>query len=318
MALTGLAIATSVAWKWQGIWPSTFLDFGATILLGTLLYMAQRSLVQVVRRENRRTRTAVENVGVRADALEQRLERQSARIETLADEIEEARTQRYSAQDAGISAVTEEMTFQAVLDALLAAERSRATSHSFRVRASSDLHGMRLYFRALIAMDRATGGTPVISLTTWFVDIRQTIRDSWQIGEDVTTVMNRIAAKLEAANIDSSVATFDPTAVSRNLAASLDLASRSRRGALSSRLRGPLIEMIDDHWALTDAGLESLVDDTFVARDFFPNTAPQFQAPGTPTFSPPVAPPRVPEATWDKLIELARVTYLLQGTSSIR
>lgn len=318
VALTGLAISTSVAWKWQGIWPSTFLDFGATILLGALLYVIQRSFVQVVRRESRETRIVVGDVEARAGVLERQVGQQSARIETLAEEIELGRRGRYAEEDSAVAAVTDEMTYDSVSRVLLEAERRRAISQSFRVRASGDVRGMRLYFKIVYAMDRSSGGTPFISLTTWFTDIRNTVRDSWQQGEDVSTVMNRIIVQMESANIDASTKTLDTELVFRNLRASLDLAFRSLRGELDRRLRGPLIEMVDDQWVLTDEGIESLVDDVFVPRGLFPNTIPQFQDPGTPPFAAPPAPDGISHVTWDALIEVARITFLLHGSSSIR
>ena len=119
LALTGLSIVTSVAWNWQGIWPSVFLEFGATILLGALLYIGQRSFIQVVRRE---ARTVVQNVSARADALEERLGDQAARIDTLAQEVENARAARHEEEDSKLAAITDEMTYAAVSGPLRDAE----------------------------------------------------------------------------------------------------------------------------------------------------------------------------------------------------
>ena len=307
MALTALSIATSVAWNWQGIWPSVFLEFGATILLGALLYIGQRSFIQVVRRE---TRTVVQNVGARADALEERIGEQAARIDTLTREVENARAARHAEEDAELAAVTDEMTYPAVSAPLLDAERTGAIANSFRVRASADPAGMRLYFKYLFAMDRAVGGTPFLSLTPWFIDGRQAQRVSWNDGEDVAVVMARLVAELERANIDAGTATFDPELVFRNLRLSLSVAVRSKRGELVRRLRGPLIELVDDRWVFTEAGLESRTDDRFVPADVFPATIARFQDPGTPRFVPPDPPEGVAEDIWEVLMAVAEKTYM--------
>lgn len=310
LALTALSIATSVAWDWKGIWPSVFLEFGATILLGALLYIGQRSFIQVVRRE---TRTVVQNVGARADALETRLGEQAARIDTLAQEVENARAARHAGEDAELAAITDEMTYGAVSSPLRDAERSGAISESFRVLASTELGGMRLYLKNLYSMDRAVGGTPFLSLTPWFLDGRNVQSVSWNDGEDVSVVMGKIIARLEEANIDASAATFDPELVFRNLRHSLSVAIRSRRGELDRRLRGPLIELVEDLWAFTNAGLESRTDDVFVPTDVFPATIARFQDPGTTPFVPPDAPTGVAEDSWRVLMEIAQTTYLGHG-----
>jgi hypothetical protein len=205
------------------------------------------------------------------------------------------------------------MTYASVSGPLRDAERSGAISESFRVPASAELGGMHLHLRNLILMDRAVGGTPHLSLTPWFLDSRSVQSVSWNDGEDVRTVMEKIIARLEEANIDASAATFDPELVFRNLRHSLSVAVRSRRGELDRRLRGPLIELVDDQWAFTEAGLESRTDDVFVPTDVFPATIARFQDPGTPPFVPPDAPAGVSKDTWQELMEIAERTYLGHG-----
>jgi hypothetical protein len=209
---------TSVAWNWKDIWPSVFLQFGATILLGALLYVVQRSFIQIVRRE---TRTVVEQVGARAATLEQQIGEQSARIETLADEVETARRTRHGEEDATLALITDEMTYEAVSEPLQDAERRHAISESFRVRTSTDLGGMRLYFKHLYTMERTGEARPSISLRPWFLDIRNVVNEQWSPGEDVATVISRIVAKLESANLDATTEAFDPRLVFENLRTSL-------------------------------------------------------------------------------------------------
>lgn len=122
--------------------------------------------------------------------------------------------------------------------------------------------------------------------------------------------MQKIIVGLEQASIDASHATFDPELVFTNLRRSLTIATRSQRGELAYRLLGPLIELVDDQWAFTDAGLQSLTDDRFVPADVFPATIQRFQHPGTPAFRPPEPPDGVPEETWKVLMEIAETTYL--------
>ncbi len=313
LALTGASVATSVVLSWQGIWPSVFLEFGATILLGSLLYVGQRSFVQVVRLE---ARTVVQSVSERADVLEQRLGEQTARIDTIAQDVENARAVRHADEDSALAAITNDMTYEAVSGALREAERSRAISQRFRVRASADLRGMRIYLKNLVLMDRVYGGSPVLALTPWFPDARTVQQELWRPGEDVATVMGRIIVRLEEVNVDASKSTFNPELLFENLRSGLGVAVRSRRGEIA-RLRGPLIELTDDRWALTEAGLESRTDDVYVPIDLFPSTLPQFQDPDTPPFAPPDTPEGYSHDAWEVLMDVARKTYLSHGSQPV-
>lgn len=177
---------------------------------------------------------------------------------------------------------------------------------------------MRLYFRHLNVMERDGGARPFISLTPWFVEPNDVQRESWNPGEDVAVVMGRLVARLEEANANATVQSFDPGLTFENLRTSLEVALRSRRGDLERRLRGPLIELFDGRWAITDEGIESLTDDTFVSVESFPGTLPQFQDPGTPSFVPPPAPVGVQQATWETLVAVARRTYQFHGSRPVR
>jgi hypothetical protein len=224
--------------------------------------------------------------------------------------VEGSRIARHENEDAELAEITDQMTYGSVSRALRNAETSGVISRTFRVRASAELAGMRLVLKNLNLMDRVVDGTPFISLTPWFPDTRGAQTASWNDGEDVVDVMQKIIRQLEAANTDASVATFNPELVFLNLRRSLSVALLSRRSETPSRLRGPLIELFDDHWAFTDAGLESQIDEVFVPANVFPATIARFRNPGTPPFVPPDAPAGVTKETWHLLMQIAGPTYL--------
>jgi hypothetical protein len=149
------------------------------------------------------------------------------------------------------------------------------------------------------------------------VDNRDVQSEAWNQGEDVRLVIDRLDQKIESANLTPSMV-WEPTVMFTNLRESLALANRSLRGQLPRRLRGPLLERLNDEWALTDEGLESLTSDAFASIDLFPDTLPHLQTPGTPPFAPPFAPLGVDPAVWAQLVEIARVTYMVHGRRSLR
>lgn len=310
LILTGLSILTSVAWNWQGIWPSVFLEFGATILLSALLYVGQRSFIQVVREE---ARTAAQNVGARAQVFESRLGEQAARIDTLAQEVESVHASRHAEEDAALAAITEDMTYGAVSDLLSYAERGRVIAEFFRVQASAELTRMHLRFKNVYLVNVARGGLPLLSLTPWFLDGRMLQSIYWDDSKDVSRVMEEIITTLERSNIDASTTTFDPKLAVTNLRNSLTVAFRSRRGQLPRRLRASLIELADNQWAFTEAGLESLTDDTFVSKDVFSAMTSGLRDSERCQPVTPAAPAGVPEHKWQTLMKIAARTYRLEA-----
>ena len=230
------------------------------------------------------------------------------------------RERRHAEEDLALAAITDEMTYDALSSARSKAPRNVEPSPS-----PFGYGPLQTWVECACTSNFSTrwsaGGArnPFISLTPWFPDGRGVQRDSWSPNEDVAAVMNRIVDKLESANLDATTNTFDPRLVFENLRASLVLAVRSLRGDLERRLRGPLIELIDDRWVLTDEGLESRTDDVFVSIDIFPGTLPRFRIPGRKNSrKPPPAPNGVPEETWQTLVTIARKTYLFHGKRSIR
>jgi len=236
-------------------------------------------------------------------------------IETLGQDVDRLRGARHSEEAAALAAITEHPTQEIVASGLRLGEARGVLSSAFRARASADLGGMRLSCQLLHMVPRGAPNRPVLFLTPWFPDARRSERAEWLDGEDVATVMDRIVARLELARLDASRAAFDPALFLSKLRNGLEVALGSLRD--EPRMRGRLIEVVNDRWVLTDEGLESRSDAAFISRDTFP-TAPGAidQAPGG--FTAPAAPSDEDGSDWPTLMEIARRTYLLLGVRSRR
>ncbi len=252
LLLVGAALGLSIMCDWAGIWIDFFLTFGATILLGAVLYVVQGSFLTTVRQQADRV---IQNVETEATALEARIATQARRIDTLANEVTGDRAERRTAEDEALAAVTDDMSYEAVSSAIRELDDRHAISYAFRVPASRDLRQMHVYFKNTILMDQMSGGSPRVTLTPWFIDVRNVQSVAWEPGEDVTAVIARLDREIESVNLTPSMV-WDPTILFATLRASLS-SPLTPSGEQSPRLRGPLLELLNDEWALTDEGLES-------------------------------------------------------------
>ena len=245
--LVGAALGMSIICDWAGIWVDFFLTFGATILLGAVLYVIQGSFLTTVQKQADRV---IENVETQAAALDERIRTQERRIDTLAEEVDRNRAARHAEEDEGLAAITDEMTFEAIDNALRQAVRKRAISTAFQVPASPDLSQMHISMQPLFRAERGGGGDPIISLTPWVVGQPVLGGLLWQPGQDIASLIERLERQIESANLTPAMV-FDPTDLFTNLRASLTLANHSLRGDLARRLRSPLVERINKEWALS-------------------------------------------------------------------
>jgi hypothetical protein len=314
--LVGAALGMSIICDWAGIWIDFFLTFGATVLLGAVLYVIQGSFLSTVQEEADRV---IENVETQAAALDQRIQTQERRIDTLADEVDRNRAVRHAEEDEGLAAITDEMTHEAVYNALLQAVRKKAISTAFQVPASPDLSQLHISMQPLIRAERGGGGDPVISLTPWMVGQPILAGLLWQPGQDVAALIERLERQLESAHLTPATV-FDPTVLFTNLRASLTLANHSLRGDLRRRLQSPLVERINEEWALTEDVLESLNSDAFLSIKEFPSHVAymaSYSSGKSPEFDPP-SPPGVEAKTWSLLVEIARATYMRHPRGSFQ
>jgi hypothetical protein len=309
LLLVGAALGMSIIYDWSGIWIDFFLTFGATILLGAVLYVIQGSFLTTVQEQADRV---IENVATQAAALEERIQTQERRIETLSSEVAGDRREREEAADQALAAITDEMTYEAVSSALRKADRSTAISTAFRVPASRDLGAMHVYLNNTVLMDRIAGGSPRISIRPWFPDGRQVQQDEWLPGEDVRAMIARIDEKIGQANLVPAD-TWDPTMMFGNLRNSLEMFATPHRGSSPRPLNGALIELLNDDWILTEAGLESLRRDVGISIDDFPGHVARMAG---AEYTPPPAPPGVDRGTWRQLVEVARATYAAHPKNS--
>lgn len=317
LTVTGYALYSSAVLHWGGIWPQFFLDSGVTVLLGAVLYSLQRFMIREVQRDtsdavsgiSEKTAKLGEHVEELVGEIEEKIEAQKTRLNSLSAELEQFNADRRSREEELLTTVETELSFGAVARALTTAEARNAIASTFRVRSSSDLMGMRVVLNVVTAIEKEGGGERMITAIPWFPESKNVSGTSWSSGEDVVTFAGRLIANIEAAKIGSAESSFNATLMFENLGKSLQVAFAALHNDGTFGLQGSMIELIDEDWALTSAGLESRLLGVVASINLFPNTLTMFQNPGIPTFSLPPRPEGVGEELWQKLIEISRSTF---------
>lgn len=312
------AFITEAVWGWTGIAPATFLQFGSAFFIAAILFFVERRFLREARSETR--------------ALEQRLEARTSKLESrldrLTDATAEAVKQRRSMQDANLARLTEDVSFDTVTSALAEARRLDATDpFLFRVKTSVRLDGLRAEF-AWVDWESSDGTSQrefeieLASPDPETAAVLSRRRVTWMPDEPAPAVGNAVVLMLEREGLFKGPETFDWGFTIRELQKSLELAIGARRGDVGGvHLQGRLVELVDDDWMLTDAGIECpgrsflLSQGAFPARPKFP-PFPLDDGPHPTAFDPP-APAWVSADMWGQLLGLARLIYPIEPRSTL-
>jgi hypothetical protein len=313
-ALTVASVVVSVTYNWQGIWPQVLLAWGTTIALTAILFGVQRLFVHSVRQEviavGEQFQANVEEV---ASDLEARLSGRVNRLAQVAGLADQMRDQRYAEEDQLIDAIEPDASYGNVVAALNEAFTSEAISKGlkdqggFRVRVGHPLDGLRLTFK--LTPSRSPRKS-VLQIVPWSPQNASTsLFVNWSRGESAAVVFERLRVALARARIAVGSEEFDIAFALQNLVQSLRISVKARRGQLA-RPTGPVVEIVNDQWAFTEDGLESLTG-TFSVSDLkFPKRRRGSDYGVNPKkYKRPQAPPDVDPRDWDALMLVAENTY---------
>jgi hypothetical protein len=312
--IAGLGIALNLAFDWRDIWPSTLLDVGVTFALGGVLVVLQRALVERVDEGIQLVGRQVQAVEHRTEAIEQEIaDRQPISLEDLRAITDSVSESSHRARSEAIVSLKTDLSFGNMATVLQLAASLGAIGQGFRARSSCRLDGVRLSATPPCTWIPPGANDPIpgILLSVVSVDPEQPVPNPviWQESQSVAQVVADLIASCRTANMDSTPPAFDPRLGFAGLIDALDLAIRVRQGDGTPRFRGALIEVIDETWSLTTAGLEARFQGIFVPRDQLVRF--QRQAPGRiPAASRQLLSPGVPadwvsEQDWARVVRIA-------------
>ena len=312
--IAGLGITLNVAFGWQDIWPSALLGVGITFALGGVLVVLQRALVERVDEGIQLVGQQVKAVEDRTEAIEQEIaDRQPISLDDLRAITDSVSESSHRARSEAIASLKADLSFANMAKVLELAASLGAIGQGFRARSSCILDGVRLSATPPWTWIPPGANDPIpgILLSVVSVDPEQPVPNPviWQESQSVAQVVADLIASCRTANMDSTPPAFDPHRGFAGLIDALDLAIRVRQGDGTPRFLGALIEVIDETWSLTTAGLEARFQGIFVPRDqlvWFQRQAPgRIPAACRQLLSPGVPADWVSEQDWAQVVRIA-------------
>lgn len=295
ICVAGFGVYANISLHWKDIWQYVFLDVGSATALTSAFAVLQGNFVREVR-------AAVE---IQAASIDRRFAEQTDRIEDLEDRVAGVRARRRADSDEMIRIARSSLASEDISQALIKAMGVNGISHRMRVRATDDLESLR--FVVSYEEDRAFVPSPTIVFDAMPIEVGYSMRYAipWTVGEDVDVFAGRLFDALEGNDFPTDAAHLDLVGVLRRIVDVADLAIRSRSGEIQPRVKGHLIEIIDDDWLITDEGVCSRFSEFIVGKDELWEWKQGF---GQATELNPLSPENVNEELWNVILRCAHAS----------
>jgi hypothetical protein len=269
-AVIGLLVI-AVGWAVQGntidihgaahtFLPGLLANIGTALLLGVFFLLIQRSLSAQIRQVDATTQSVEQQVrDVRQEVADT-----VSRLDDLTGETAELLQATRDTDTAIADAVEQTASFDAVAQ-LLRRGRELGAISSYGPRVAMP-HGERLRFRQVY--EDGDESRPMI----WVAQespsgVDREIRAIWSAGEGFPAVMVGLAEEMKKRNAYPGDSVFDSTGLLRRLIETVSLGIGSREHARGDMQNlGPIIEIINPEWALTEDGLEHLSKPPYALR----------------------------------------------------
>jgi hypothetical protein len=295
ICIAGFGVYANIGLHWKDIWQYVFLDIGSGTALTSAFAVLQGKFVKEVR-------AAVE---IQTASIDRRFAEQTNRIEDLEDRVAGVRARRRAASDEMIRTARSSLTSEDISQALIKAMNVNGISHRMRVRATDDLESLR--FVVSYEEDSRVVPSPTIVFDAMAVDVGYSMHYPvpWTIGEDIDVFAGHLFDALEKDDFLTDAAHLDLVGVLQRVVDAAELAIRSRAGEIQRRIKGHLIEIIDEDWLISDEGVCSRTSPFFVDKDELWEWKPGL---GQATELYPSSPQNVNGDLWDVIIRCAHAS----------
>jgi len=305
-----VVIAEARNWGWTAAWQSILVNLGTSLLLAAVVFLAEprftRSVAQAAGQGvTREVRVAVaESTG----DLTQRLD-------DLESTLLKRKNDETTLQQAVVNALREDISQRTISRALEEAEWVGAVSGEITVRGTRKLQDPGVVFRHVRYNNgrwsggREGEGEAVLELSVE-VEKRQgevgtpVIACDWTSDRSAADVDAELRRQLKARGYWDLSSALDLSFALKEFARGIDLALASSRSASADGgLKGALIRLVDDNWAITEAGIECPAEKYLLPESEFPEKYRNVLGPGTASPFLPAAPPFVDDDTWSYVVE---------------
>jgi hypothetical protein len=255
-------VLVAAGWVLQGAGyvPGLLLQVGSSLVLLVPLLLLGRLLERRVQRTEEHTEAIVSGLG----EVQAQVNATARRIDALSDVTRERIRDEREADEAGLRAAEADPTYERVLALLQRARDLQAISpDGLRVRIGGSGRHVRFGSQETAGDPQAP---PSVRVVIEDEDGRPLRRLHWYRGEPVEAMTHRVAQHLHQLAGDPGDLTFEASELLQQLLRSVRLAVETHNGARPRDL-GPLVEVVNDQWAITDDGLSAPDHGYSIARD---------------------------------------------------
>jgi hypothetical protein len=258
LGVAALLVGQELA-KCEPYWSSVLSNAGVALFLVLPLLLVERLLARRVRASEVRSKQRSEGIRTEVAAVRSEVEETRSQLGTLRDQTDARFAAARQHDEQAVRRAREEVTYENVSALLERAEELHALSrHGLRVALPHSWE--RLKFNKLSTVAQGDPKpTPFIQIhLVSFVGDSENVLVAWTEGQELAGTWAELAAAWQRRGGYPGDAILDADAVFAWLLRSLELAVERRTDARGRPGIGPLIEMVNEAWALTDDGLEHL------------------------------------------------------------
>lgn len=255
----GLVVAGSF---FDGYLQGVLLEVGAALLLAAPLVFAERLIEQRVevvaeRRADEIVEQATAPLRQEIADVRQTAETAVARLDQLGDQTRSELQSMRDADELAIQQAFDTPSFE-TLNSLLsrAAELKAVPVAGPRVAIPDSWHRLRFSTVVNVGVDGG-GGQAWVAIEKFDGD--EVLALMWYAKIPITTMFRDVAVELQKRSIYPGDESFDASAIIGRLIETLAFGIRVRNGSRFMRELGVLVEVVNDHWALTEEGLDCLL-----------------------------------------------------------
>lgn len=259
--MIALAHLGDLVWGWPQITTGTLTNIGAAVVIAFVLFVIERRFTRSIRR--------TVTTATRA-AVEQETQAFSDRIQSLEDQVAMRRAETASAQNAVVNALADDLTYETVQDALEEAHRVGGARSRVTVRGSRQfrypLVAFAYEFRSATPSYWGSAETgPKQVFVSVVVEPREgswgtaVIEALWEEGTSAADLVADLDEQLRRREYRAEAKVLDIVFAAAEISRGISLTIADQQAPLGEeRLSGGLVELIDDSWVITTAGVQDL------------------------------------------------------------
>lgn len=259
LGLSAIGVGFALASNAEAYVSSSLLEIGATLLLVVPLVFVERLLERRVESVRAATQKTVGKVEEDVKALREEVGEATSRIGELSAEFENRLGEQRRADESAIEEAKEATSWESIASLFDRATSLKSVSAAgIRVK----LPGLweRVHFRPVTTEPPDGEHTePMIWLSVEDAHGQDVgVRAIWKRGEKAVDPLLQLVDAWQKKGTYPGGSALDPDQLFTGLVEALELAIQSRTSERGIEALHPLIEKVNDHWAITDFGLEYL------------------------------------------------------------